>query len=174
MRCLFLLLVLFYTAQSTKAQIKWSADRPLVWDDFKGPIDQSSEHTASTYGQYKYSYMCHRTGDKYAVKVKLDSWFDESISWKKPDKLSDALLKHEQIHFDIHELYARKMEKAFNDYKYTSDYQNELKDIFQKYLEEERSMQAQYDSETNHSKIKDKQLEWEERVYNLLLKNPPL
>ena len=34
-------------------------------------------------------------------------------SWVKPDKLQDGLLAHEQLHFDICELYARRMRDRF-------------------------------------------------------------
>jgi hypothetical protein len=65
------------------------------------------------------------------------------------------------------------MRKAFNEYAYTSDCESETKGIFEKYMQEERDMQAQYDEETDHSKIKDKQMEWEKKVEDLLQEYPP-
>src|SRR5699024_5538989 len=38
-----------------------------------------------------------------------------SESWVKENKKSDYLLKHEQLYFDICELYARKIRKIFKE-----------------------------------------------------------
>ena len=172
MKHLILLLVFSGITLIANAQVKWDDNRPLVWSDFKGPVDESKTYSAFTHALCKYSYHWRRTGNTYTVKVKLESYFDEQTSWSRSEKQSDALLKHEQLHFDINELFMRKMMIAFNEKIYTSNYAGELKEIFAQYLKDVQAMQDQYDLETAHSRIRDKQLEWEASIHNQLLETP--
>ena len=85
-------------------------------------------------------------------------------------KSTDSLiLKHEQLHFDIAEVFARKLrEKIKNHNKEFFDlesYNKEIDLIYQRYF----LYQERYDRETKHSLNIDKQNEWEEKInLNLL------
>src|ERR1700743_1907283 len=102
-----LLLALSFTAKSQL--IKWYADKPLTWADFKGPVNESIPHQAYTHCRFNYTSHWSKRDGKYTFNFKMGSGFDPEASWCRPGKQTEPLLKHEQLHFDIHELYARKM-----------------------------------------------------------------
>lgn len=91
-------------------QILWDTDRKLVWDDFKGTADAGMPNiealTASTI-EVSTSYY-----ENEVPKFNVASFFIKSQSWTKTD--SDFTLEHEQLHFDITEIHARKIRKAFD------------------------------------------------------------
>jgi hypothetical protein len=49
-----------------------------------------------------------------ALDVRVEVEFYPNSSWVKPGRKSTELLKHEQGHFDLTELYARKAEKQYD------------------------------------------------------------
>ena len=79
------------------------------------------------------------------------------------------MLKHEQLHFDITAIAARKLVTTIMNTALTADgFANEL-EALQKQIEKDRTaMQQQYDKETNHSRNREKQKEWEAKVHALL------
>lgn len=152
----------------------WKADRPLAWADFTGPIDETSTFAASTHSGIDYRWRMNSQAGKMTFSFTVTSYMDKSKSWTKPDKQNDALLKHEQLHFDISEYFARELLKAFNSYTYTSNYRTEINDIFQSLSKARHDMEALYDEESQHSRNKLKQAEWELYVANLLSNNTAL
>lgn len=149
--------------------------KKLTWDDFKGIADQSSPHYALTWSRVNYTSSIDAIG-KITCNVKCS--FLTNKSWKKTDKsLTAYLLEHEQIHFNITELYARKLRKALSEYCSThvnsAATSNEMGAIFNKLLEELYAFHAQYDLETDHSKIAVKQQEWNQKVAAMLKELAP-
>jgi hypothetical protein len=93
-------------------------------------------------------------------------------SWSK-DKKSNSLLKHEQLHFDIAELTTRKLRQAYSthvsyDIEATSLF---IDSVFNRYSKIEfDSINALYDTETNHGIIETKQKVWETKITSELKK----
>ncbi|MBL7719957.1 MAG: DUF922 domain-containing protein [Flavipsychrobacter sp.] len=161
-----LLLALFTGSAGAQDCLEWKEGRKIAWSDFTGRPDNTSEHWAYTryYINYKYSY--NNTG---AITITVTSCFRKDQSWKKAEKeLTAALLLHEQQHFDIGELYARKIRKAFASYtathKHNANTTSELNALFEKLMTEAAGYQDQYDSETDHSKNRENQARWNSRV----------
>jgi len=148
--------------------IKWTDRHDLQWKDFKGPADQSSPYGALTHSGMRYSFGMRQEGEKISLSFEVFSYFDKDDSWVKKDKASDALLAHEQVHFDISEVFARKLHKAFTKYKYKKTFQQDIEAIFQKTVQEMEDFQKQYDDETDHSKNKPEQMKWEKKIEDLL------
>ena len=173
MKRLSLILICLATAGICLAQgnrIPWREGTKLNWTDFTGPPDHSSEHDATTRYSFDYNYKWDGNG---AITVKISLYFDKNISWKKAGEgLTPELLKHEQIHFDIAELYARKMRKTFAEYtaahKSGPNTKNEIAKLFSEMSAETQKFQDVYDSETNHSEITEKQMEWNKKVSLML------
>src|SRR3989442_15915117 len=94
--------------------IPWSAARRLSWSDFQGAPPQSGEEAAKTaYGIY-YAWKCRGR----AFEFRVVAAFHPNDSWVKPVVLGDSVesrrvLAHEQTHFNIAELYARRMRRRF-------------------------------------------------------------
>jgi len=79
-------------------------------------------------------------------------------------------LKHEQLHFDIAELFSLRLKGLFENYNYTEDFEYEIQLLFDEKKREYQLMQRQYDEETNHSRVKKKQKEWESYISSELTK----
>lgn len=161
LRKVWVLLVLALPLLPQAQNINWSHDRILHWSDFKGPVDPNSNLTASTFCRIEYSYQY--SGSELGVDVVV--YFGPGKSWKRVDKPSDALLKHEEAHFDIAELYGRMLRKEFSAYTLNpTTVDGDLKAIFDGVWKKYRAKQAKYDSETNHGGITEEQARWEELI----------
>src|SRR5712692_1059719 len=94
----------------------WSATRPLRWGDFHGVPRQGSDEAAKTaYGIY-YAWKCRGR----AFEFRAVAAFHTQESWVQPAVVSDSAegprtLGHEQTHFDIAEVYARRMRRHFRE-----------------------------------------------------------
>ena len=78
---------------------------------------------------------------------------------------TDYILQHEQGHFDITELFARKLAKELKEYKFNPrKYQDDVSKIYKKLMDEKEEYQNKYDKETDFSRNKEQQAEWLEKI----------
>lgn len=146
-------------SQSCKS-ILWSADKKLVWEDFKGNPDYKKTYTAIT--QYNiYSDSTEFKNDTLVFAIR--NLFNPNESWVK--QLSEELLTHEQLHFDIAEVYARKLRKLIKTHVFYRNTMNwDFREFHDKVLAECAMRQKQYDEETGHSVNSKRQKEWEAQI----------
>jgi len=162
-----LLIIALATATLAVAQpkdckecIPWSADRPLQWSDFKGRPSASSPNKAMTDSGMSISFSC----DGSTAEVSISSYFSPYRSWTKT-KDSDRLLAHEQLHFDITELFVRKLRKEISALETDCEKMNRaIEKLYDSNYQAYAKYQAQYDRETKHSLIEEEQLRWEQLV----------
>lgn len=142
-------------------EILWSKSRKLAWEDFQGKPDKNSKFGAGTSARIGFKYEVF---DDYII-FNFPAYFTCSLSWSK-FKNSPELLKHEQLHFDINELAARKIRQECN--KHESKKLSESSDIIQKIYDRNHnyrdSIDNEYDSETEHGVNQSKQKEWELKI----------
>lgn len=139
--------------------IEWNQFYKLNWENFRGKPADNSIGDAGT--AVKIIAKPYFVGNKIAYNVY--ALFDRNKSWATDT--GDALLAHEQLHFDIAELYARKIRKkvstmAKNNEKDLSRYNKAVKII----LEESNEIDRRYDLETLHGSLTAKQKIWEEKI----------
>jgi hypothetical protein len=165
----FLLLIPFLLPAFVPAQepgedlVEWSSARKLTWADYKGKPNPQSDAAASTTTYLGIEYNIKR--DYFTYKVR--SLFSRDRSWGLHKTV--YILSHEQGHFDIAEVYARKLHKKMSEYKFDrKSYQKDLKKIYDDIIEEKQEMQDKYDKETNHSILKVKQEEWLKKIQDML------
>ena len=140
--------------------IPWTVNRKLKWSDFQGKPKQLSPNEALTDSGMSIELKCDGTTSKAVVRC----YFNPNSSWTKSTD-SDHLLRHEQLHFDITELFVRKLRKQLA--KFGDDCEALAKHIDEYYkrnYKEFVAYQDQYDHETQHSLDKEKQAYWEEKV----------
>ena len=143
-----------------ETQIEWSEERKLTWDDFKGDPDLINfpDALAVTNSGFGYESGINMFKDG---KVFIQSMFNTNSSWVLPEGRNDYVLKHEQIHFDITEIYSRKLRKEFADAKIKSTDAVRAKTIFDKVFNEMQQRQEKYDRETARGDKKETQENWE-------------
>ena len=143
--------------------IPWSASRKLTWADYKAKPDPQADAAASTTTYLGIEYSMRNNGFGY----KITCSFSKNRSWGLHQ--NDHILGHEQGHFDIAEIHARKLNKQMGQYSFNKNsYQQDLRKIYQDILKEKEAMQDLYDLETNHSINKVRQAEWLTKIANLL------
>jgi hypothetical protein len=143
--------------------IAWSASRRLTWNDYKASPDPASDAAASTTTFLTISYNISSSDFSY----KIESKFSKFRSWGLFK--TSYILSHEQGHFDIAEIFARKLHMRMMQYHFDRHtYQKDLKKIYQEILDEKAEMQEAYDEDTNHSINRDKQYEWLKRIEKML------
>lgn len=166
---LFILLLLLIGARTASAQeLPWVKGKPLTWKDFAGEPDSNSTYAAVTSCRTKYSYHWEVKDTVYNITFKLENVFYTQLSWSKSGKRSKDLLHHEQLHFDINELFTRRLYVAFTTAKYTANFRAEIQAIFDKFSAEERDFQVKYDTQTIHSRDWGSQVVWEQFIHKEL------
>ena len=125
--------------------IYWNENRPLIKSDFRGSTEKRP-FQAATYSGLKIMNPVNVWTGK--TRVIVESYFGPELSYFKSSERDSVVLAHEQLHFDITELYARKLRKQIaencsNQYDYF-----EKRDAIYKKTELELSLkQDEYDSE---------------------------
>ena len=143
--------------------ISWSQDKKLTWADYKGQAKTDTDAAASTATYLGIEYNFNNKGFDY----KITCSFSKTKSWGLHK--TDYILAHEQGHFDIAEIFARKLNKKMGGYKFNKDnFKSDLKKMYEAVTSEKEEMQNEYDRETNHSINKDKQTEWLKKIDQLL------
>ncbi len=140
--------------------------RKLTWQDFQGKVPPGAKWGAMTASGFSFNSQMEDDGDNHIlISVGVYSFFSKHDSWKKPDINGAYHLEHEQHHFDITRLFARKFADEIQKAHFTkNNFRKLLYSIFDKVYEESVAYQQQYDSETKNSIDVVKQKEWNEKI----------
>jgi hypothetical protein len=152
----------------TAVSLPWLQDRKLGWDDFLGQPQRHSDAVASTSTSLGVSYRIEDNQLVYTITCD----FSKLKSWGL--LRTDYILAHEQGHFDITELYARRLHEALQQYSFNRrTYKQDINAIYQKVVREKEEMQHAYDEESDHSRKRKLQYEWERKIEQLLKDTEP-
>lgn len=164
--CVFLMVfipAIAFSQDDIEEYLRWNASRKLSWADYKASPDPNSDAAASTTTSLSIEYNI--SSDRFSYKIK--SRFSKTRSWVLHK--TDYILSHEQGHFDLAEVYARKLHKLMSEYVFNKrTYQRDLDKIYKTITREKTNMQDDYDRETRHSINKEKQAEWLKKIAGLL------
>jgi len=151
------------------AGIEYSPTIAFNWDMFKGKVNpEHLDAMGKNTGAVTVSSLSYKTEVRgTTAKVKISATFLPWESWTLYPKLShpEEALNHEKRHFEICEIYARKIRQAVSRTHFLHGHFNEeLYAIFKKLSEEERREQSRYDLETEHSTNNAEQKKWDARI----------
>lgn len=153
-------------------KISWNEEYKLTWSDFKATQQSINGSVASTSSgiayAVTYTYDASKNIVDYSTQVSCN--FYPYKSWYNKKDSSAYILKHEQTHFDISELFARKLKKQFSEINEKKNIDKKLTKIFYKVEEERQKTQIEFDNETNHSINKIQEKEWETYIVTQLKK----
>ncbi len=169
--CLFSLYILttssvFFEKKATECSLNWVKERKLNWEDFRGRPEAGVRAIAMTHSGFQTFPSNEKIGAKTYVRTKVIAQFDCDESWVRRSERENAYaLHHEQGHFDISEIYARKLEKLLNEKPIPlPDYNRVLDVIYDRVFSEMGNYQERYDAETDHSLNRPKQSEWDKSI----------
>jgi hypothetical protein len=148
--------IIFPEPANKRKELAWSESRRLNWNDFAGSPDTHDPLHAITSTNIDMKAKC--VGGKFKFEVKSVFLVDES--WSK-NKNSTPLLLHEQLHFDLTEIYARQIRKELNELKDACGADNaQINLIVNRIFDEWKQEQDRYDEEVNHGLNKEAQQKW--------------
>ena len=149
--------------KETEEFIPWTYDRLLTWNDFKSPPRTGTDAVASTSTTLGLSYIL-RNGQ---VEYEITCNFSKKRSWGLIK--TDYILAHEQAHFDITELFARRLHQQLMAYTPArKTFQKDINTIYENVVKAKEAFQKLYDGETDHSRKKVRQEEWLVRIDDML------
>lgn len=147
-----------------KYVIYWNPDRLLLWSDFKASQGHlEDDQAAEVFTGLKITLDYNKKQDTAFVDV--ISYMDPKKSSKRKTANGDYLLRHEQLHFDICEWYARLLRREITLLNCSAEsLSKNVMRIYDKMARELATMQRRYDNETRHSLNEEKQAEWDKKV----------
>jgi len=147
--------------------ILWAARRPLTWGDFRGsPPSNPGAVAAETAYTIIHGAACRGSTFEYRVAAA----FRPKQSWVRPAALRTAAdstraLRHEQTHFDLAEVHARRLRRYFAELIAPCRIPtNDLAATAARMGREEKAAQELYDQETDHGRAAPAEGRWEKDV----------
>ena len=153
---------LFFQEEQT---ITWQEDFKLQWSDFKGEPKPQKTVVATTASGISFGFSTTKSSnglEDYSFNITAHFYPDKS--WYINKTLSNNVLAHERLHFDITELYARKFRQRIISFKFTNAINDEMQSIHNTIIKELSELQNKYDTETNHSQDIEKQIDWQKLI----------
>lgn len=131
-------------AAQGNSSLEWG--NPITYNDFESQPNRVDTAAANISVTILLGYSNTPSGE---LKYKVVAVMDKDQSWIKPEFKRDHILKHEQGHFDIAHIYARKLDASLKTKRYTSKDIKALSALYDRHLEEMNELQIRYDRETS-------------------------
>jgi len=148
---------------SARSEISWQRDRRLSWDDFRGAIPRDAEEqtAAATFCGIGFETNTITNKDNN-LKIRVYNTFYLENSWARPEERNEDVLAHEQGHFDLCELYTRKLRERMNSVKVNvNTLKPTLRNIYEQLQDEYKERQEAYEEETAHGVNFREQKRWQ-------------
>lgn len=143
--------------------IPWINEKRLSWEDFLCEPKRGSDAVASTSTSLGIAYQLNSGKLSYHITC----YFNKEKSWGLLK--TDYILAHEQGHFDITEIFARKLYEALQNYEFNKrTFKKDIGAIYQSIVKQKEDFQKAYDGETDHSRKTSLQYDWLEKIEGLL------
>lgn len=156
---LFLFLICF---QHNEESILWDENYRLEWSDFKGNPNLNSGAVAITASGLTFDFSARTTSTQLVdFTATVEAHFYPSQSWYKKEDVNNIVLAHEQLHFDITELHARKLRQQIDEASFSTNIKTEISKLHGNINKELKAFQNKYDSESDYSRSIETQQEWQ-------------
>lgn len=143
--------------------IPWEMEKRLAWEDFLCEPKRGTDAVASTSTSLGIAYQLNNGKLTYHITC----YFNKEKSWGLLK--TDYILAHEQGHFDITEIFARKLYEALQNYEFNKrTFKKDINGIYQSIVKQKEEYQKSYDEETDHSRKRSVQYDWLEKIDSLL------
>lgn len=160
-----LILCSLYGAAQDQAVITWNESYKLSWSDFKDEPNNTERAVAITASGITFGFSIKQTETQViSFTSNVYAHFYPEQSWYKVNEADAHVLGHEQLHFDITELFARKFRQRISLLKISNTVGSELKTIHNTIKKELTSMQDTYDAETDYSRNETQQAKWKAQI----------
>lgn len=159
-KLLLLIFILYSTvsiSQEKDSLIIWNKNNKLSWSDFLGKnyIYKDNIGANSSLELYNIQSFYNNKTHSYTIVPVFNRYHSFSLS------KNEKLLKHEQVHFDILEIFARKIRQEFEELKKNNASHYLYSQVFNNYIDSLDVYQKMYDFSTDYSLLSKKQEFWE-------------
>ncbi|CAN5410346.1 hypothetical protein BH11BAC3_BH11BAC3_09870 [soil metagenome] len=149
--------------------INYTVGNMLNWNDFQAKPVETSDAAAITNAGFGVNLLFRKNEKGTELVINVNCSFSRKDSWVKKIHKTDYILKHEQGHFDIAFISTISFMQKLRNAGFTSgNYAAVIEKIYNQSVTEMSTMQNQYDSQTDHSKIAAKQAEWDNKIGQLV------
>jgi hypothetical protein len=150
-------------ADETTEYIPWMPSQRLSWEDFQCEPKRGTDAVASTSTSLGIAYQLQNGKLTYHITCN----FSKVKSWGLMK--TDYILAHEQGHFDITEIFARKLNEALQNYEFNKrSFKKDINEIYQNIVAQKEEFQKMYDSDSDHSRNRKQQYDWLIKIQKLL------
>ncbi|MBW7869413.1 MAG: hypothetical protein H3C31_13945 [Brumimicrobium sp.] len=151
----------------TDSLLLWTNKSQITWDYFKGKPDTIK---FKGFGAVTWTWITYEdyTVHNDSITMNLLSYLVINHSWVRIK--TDDLLTHEQTHFNITEVFTRKIRKELSQYQYVSvqNFLDYYAFVSNKSHAEKDELNNLYDKETNHGTIIEVQQKWDKKIDEML------
>jgi hypothetical protein len=148
----------------------WNKHQNIEWELFRG-----KKRDRKTYGIYTLGAMAHSDiyyflpDTNHITSVFVYALFNTDSSWAKYSAKSNEALIHEQGHFNITEIYARKFRKALSEKLFDrKNCRKEIEALYDTIDAKRNKAQNDYDIETTHHTNTAYQKTWDTMIADQL------
>lgn len=174
------------TTEAEPPRIIWDQAYPVTWDMFLGAPPADAGHrteaaaihmTIRWHASYSVSSTNGTDWSGQLASITVTNSMEPTLSWAVPGKTYASVLRHEQLHFDLNEVYRRKLECLLQGTPAcTGATQQGAVDLLNASLHQTANtvlqkltdMQALYDSQTSHGNNSAEQARWETSIADWL------
>ncbi len=157
-----------YSEKPEGDTIYYSVGRPLTWADFKGDVP-SSRYAAEVLPGIGYNEQVDVKNGIVLLNLEIKVYLPKSACWVRAGTRDDYILNHEQRHFDLAKIAARRFIRKIESENLPVDNYDGFINV--DYLEAYRRMdtlEMRYDNETAHGLNRFAQAQWDEKIDNEL------
>jgi hypothetical protein len=161
--------------QSCEKEFSWSKDRKLIWSDFRGIIPKfASDVTAATISCEIGFETSSVSSDNDDLKIHVYNKFSKNESWSRREDQNAEVLNHEQGHFDLCELFTRKLRERLSNLSFNMNtMKGALRSVYDQTLADYRATQELYEAETHHGVNPQQQARWDRFLTQELAQSEP-
>lgn len=141
------------------ASIEWG--RPVMYTDFEATPNAKDTAAANISVTILLGYSAVRDG---TLAFKVVAVMDKRESWIREAFKTEAVLRHEQGHFDIAHIFAKQLEKELSSRAYTTREVKTLNALYNTFLEKMNTLQLRYDKETKGGLEAGAQRRWQKYI----------
>ena len=154
---------------SAREKFQWHEHAQLSWDDFKGEVNTThDESAAATCCSIGFKTNTAAQGGKPVIEVY--NTFYTTRSWVRPDARIQSILDHEQGHFDLCEVYTRKLKNRMSNFDLNmAGVKQQLMNIYTEVSKEYEARQQCYEQETVHGTNLEAQKRWQDMIARELM-----
>lgn len=178
--CLLGLAAFAAASEGSIPSVAWDASTPLTWDLFQCTAPADAVHRSEAAAihmtiRWHAGYSVTSNGGSWTGRVQtvtVTNTMEPSLSWVVAGKADARVLRHEQGHFDLNEVYRRKLEillpclqsQSASKQAAIDELDAELHRRAGQILEQLQVLQTRYDAETAHGNNPSGQTRWEAQI----------